>query len=375
MAAAIKKTVSVPVIAVGRLDAELGNRIINDGKADFIAINRRIIADSEYPNKIGAGKKEDIAPCTGCMTCFDHCERGLEPRCRINAALGKEKEFAIQPAVNKKKVLIVGGGPAGMEAARVAALRGHNLGGSLLNASVIKGFNREDLQLIARYLQTQIAKLGVKVVVGKTADLSTFQQLKPDVVIIATGGKHNTPSIKGINNQLVLTSEELHGRLKRYLRILSPRMIDKLTHIWMPIGKKVVIIGGNIQGCQTAEFLVKRGRQVAIVETGKKIGEGLLDILIKPSLLLWLTQKGVKIYTSAKYKEITEQGLTILTRDGKKIKLEADNIITALPLQADDSLNSTAKENVKEVYLIGDSREPGMIVDAISGGFQVGNTI
>ena len=152
LAEAVKKAVSIPVIAIGRLDADLGEDILRSGKADFISFNRRLMADPELPNKLAEGRLDDIRPCTGCTTCFDNNEKGNPPLCQVNAALGKEKEYEIKPATKVKKVMVVGGGPAGMETARVASLREHEvilyekerkLGGSMLISSIVKGFDRE----------------------------------------------------------------------------------------------------------------------------------------------------------------------------------------------------------------------------------------
>ena len=171
-AAEVKKVVSVPVIAVGRLSPDLGESILRAGQADFISHNRRLMADHDLPRKIAEGRPEDIAPCTACMTCFARVEHGETPGCRTNAALGREKEYEIEPAAQRKKVMVVGGGPAALEAARVAALRGHEvslytamrkLGGSMLVAAVVKGTEKEDLPGFARYYETQMKKLGVDV--------------------------------------------------------------------------------------------------------------------------------------------------------------------------------------------------------------------
>ena len=384
LAAAIKKVVSIPVIAVGRLDPELGEKLLRRGIVDFIGLNRRLMADPELPNKIAEGRLEDILPCTGCLTCFDNNEHGLPPLCRVNAALGKEKEYEIKPAEKKKKVMVVGGGPAGMEVARVAALRGHNvmlfekdakLGGSITLAAFVKGFEWEDLLSLVQYLKTQMTKLGVKVHLGQEVSQSMIQKVMPDVLVIATGGKHHLPDLPGMSRSNVITSRDLHQKLKFFLRFLGPRFLRWATQFWMPIGKRVVIMGGSLHGCQVAEFLVKRGRKVTIVETSDKIGEGLLEILIKPRLLLWLSEKGVALMTEVKYEEITEQGLTIKTKEGKREILEADTIVTALPLLPNTDFLKGIEGSVSEVYTIGDCKEPRMIVDSVAEGSRIARTI
>jgi len=388
VAAEIKKVVSVPIIAIGRLDPDLGEKIISEGKADFISHNRRLMADHDLPNKIVEGMEEDIAPCTACMTCFDSVEHGQSPRCRINTALGKEKEYEIKPAKQKKKVMIVGGGPAGMEAARVAALRGHavslydkmsKLGGSMLVAATVKGVEKEDLLGLIRYFDTRIRKLGVKVNLCKEVTPELVEKIKPDVLILAAGGKHNIPNIPGINSSKVMTSEKLHHTLKFFLKFAGPKLLRWGTKFSMPVmlGKDVIVIGGRLHGCQTAEFLVKRGRNVTIVDTcnDERIGEGLLETFMKPWLLLWLDEHGVRIISEVKYEEINKEGLVITTKDGEKQTLKAGAIVTAMPMLPDIEFFNRFKDTAKEIYAIGDTRDPGYIVDAVADGSKIARAI
>jgi 2,4-dienoyl-CoA reductase (NADPH2) len=384
LAAAVKEAVSVPVITIGRLDAELGEQVLRRGMADFISFNRRLMADPELPNKLVEGRLEDIRPCTGCTTCFDNNERGNPPLCQVNAAYGKEKEYEIKPAEKKKRVMVVGGGPAGMETARVAALRGHQvilyekeskLGGSMTLAAIIKGFDREDILGLIGYFKIQLNKLGVDIRLGREANRSVIEEVKPDVLIIAAGGTHNIPEIAGINRRNVLTSRTLHQRLKGYLRFFNPKALRWLTKFYLPLGKRVVIMGGNIQGCQTAEFLVRRGRKVTIVDTAPEIGEGLLEVFIKPHLLNWLDEKGVAMMAGVNYEEITDKGLTITTKEGQRQTIAADTIVTALPLLPNAELLKSLEGSAPEVYAIGDGREPHLTVDAVADGARIARAI
>ena len=387
MAAAIKKAVSVPVIVMGKLDWKIGEKAIRKGKVDIISMNRRLFADPELPKKVLEGRIKDINPCTSCMTCFNLGEHFQPVACRVNPSFGHEREYEIRPAKKKKKVMIIGGGPAGMEAARVAALRGHEvllyekenkLGGSLPLAAMIKGRDREDIVGFIRYLQRQVKKGSVTITQGEEVTSHIVEDINPDVLILAVGGNHTIPDIPGINGSNVLTGIKLHRRLKFYLKFAGPELLRKLSTIWLPsIGKNVVILGGRLHGCQTAEFLLKRGRKVTIVDTGteKEIGDGLIEVFLKPYLLYWLVDKGVEIITEATYKEINKKGLVIRMKEGRERTITADTIITALPLAPNTAFVDSMRGKAKEVYAIGDAKEPRLIIDAMADGARIAREI
>jgi len=377
----MKKMLSIPVTIVGKISPELGEKILREGKADFIGMMRSLHADPELPNKIAAGRLEDIVPCTACGTCLDQ-SIGMERRCRINAAVGTE-HYMIEKAPKKKKVVVVGGGPAGMEAARVAALRGHDvtlcekshkLGGLLPLAALVKGLEIEDLPAMVRYFKTQINKLGVKTEFGTEADSTMIEKMKPDVVIVATGGNLSVPKITGIDKEKAITTPALHRKVKPYLRFLGPRILGWLTKLWIPMGKKVVVIGGGLHGCEVAEFLVRRKRKVTIVEEGEVLGRGVIDFRLG-LLMDWFHKKGVTMITGVKSIEITDKGLGITTKEGKKEAIEADSIISASPLTPNTELLKSLQGKVPEIYAIGDCKEPRMIVDAIAEGWQIAQRI
>ena len=384
LATAIKKVVSIPVITVGRLDPIMGEKILQAGKADFIGFARRLMADPELPRKIASGRTEDIAPCTACNECNTAVRVALPVRCRVNAALGGEKDFYnISPADKRKRVLVIGGGPAGMEAARVAAIRGHEvilyekeskLGGLLSLAAMVKGQDIEDLPALVRYLKSQISKLGVKIRLGDEIDPQTIKEVQPDVVILATGSLPTTPEIPGINRRNVVSSSKLHQQLKTYLRFLSPQVLRWLTKFWMPIGHRVLIIGGQLQGCELAEFLIKRGRKVTIVDTAETLGEGLAGER-KPRFLEWLTKKGATTLTGVEYDGITAKGLTIITKEGQKQIIEADTILPATPPIPNDKLVDALRGMVPVIYVIGDCQKPRLIIDSIADGYRVARSI
>jgi 2,4-dienoyl-CoA reductase (NADPH2) len=385
LAVAVKKAVTVSVIAACRLDVFLGEKLLREGKIDFVGMTRRILCDPELPRKVMEDRVEDIRPCLGCLHCMDVRLHNKPVMCRVNAHLNRERELKFKTAQIKKRVLIVGGGPAGMEAARVAALRGHDvslvdnqpkLGGLLPLAALVKDVEIDDITSLIRWFYVQLKKLGVRIEQGQDITPEFFSKLQPDVIIVAGGGKHVIPAITGINNPSVIASGTLHKKLKTYLRFFSPQVLAGITRYYLPLGKSVVIIGGQIQGCEIAEFLVKRGRQVTIVDQvpEDKLGEGMTGD-DKYSLFPWFDKKGVKRYLGVKFGKIEGKAMTLTTRDGQSITLQADTFVTALPLDANTDLIQKMTGKAKEVYFIGDANEPKLIADAVASGAIIADSI
>jgi 2,4-dienoyl-CoA reductase-like NADH-dependent reductase (Old Yellow Enzyme family)/thioredoxin reductase len=380
LATAIKQVVNIPVMSVCGFDVPTGDDAIREGKCDLIGMNRRIFADAEYPNKMRTGRALEVQPCTKC----GHCSSTYNvPRhCRINACFGTDS-YELNPLVSKKKVLVVGGGPAGMQTARVAAWRGHDvtlwekgkyLGGSMSLAAMVKGFKVEDVREVIWFLRRQVKKYGVKVQLGKEIDAAAIEAFAPDVVILATGGKPQLPDVPGVYGKNVVRSSDLYGTLQFYLRLLGPKTLRDLTAAWMPVGKSAVIIGGAIQGCQLGEFLVKRGRKVTIVDTDTELGKSMYPER-RTRLFYWFDKKGVERLAGVQLVEITKAGLTLITQEGEKRTIEADSVICALPFAGDHTLEDALEGKIPEVYSIGDCEEPGLIPDATSAGWKIGNAI
>jgi 2,4-dienoyl-CoA reductase (NADPH2) len=383
IAAAVKQMVSIPVFCAGRLDPELGDQALREGKIDFVGMTRRLIADHDLPNKVAAGRMEDIRPCCGCCYCVETRKDDGPQKCRVNPESGREREYEITAAAKKKRVLVAGAGPAGMEAARVAALRGHEvtlceqgdqLGGLLPIAAVVKDHEQESLMDLVHYYKTQFARLGVDVRLGREVNPALLDKMKPDVLVLATGGKTTALNIPGGDNRKVIDTAVLHRRLKLALRIVEPKRLSRLTKLFMPVGRKVVVVSGGVQGCQLAEFLVKRGRKVTIVDTVNVLGEG-LPYLTPVRLLNWFKEKGGVALPGVTYDTITDQGMWIVTADGERMLVEADSIIAALPPEPDSGIIASFKGAVPEVYQLGDSREFGYMHGAFADGAEIGRMI
>jgi 2,4-dienoyl-CoA reductase (NADPH2) len=375
-----KKRFSVPVILIGYVTPELGEQMLEEGKADFIGMNRPLMTDPELPNKLAAGKSEDVRPCTRCGTCLDQSE-GFLRHCRANAALGFGFD-KLEKAATKKKVVVVGAGPAGMEAARVAALRGHDVtllekskryGGLTSLAGLIKGLELEDLPGLVKWFKRQLDETGVKVKLGAEATPESIQALKPDVVILATGGVLTAPPVEGDKTK-VITTPELHKQVKPWLRLFGPRFLGWATHYYLPVGKRVVVIGAGLHGMEAAEFYVKRNRKVTIVEPTDTVGEGMLDFRMGLTLD-WFAKRGVQIITGAKNIKVTAKGLTYEDKDGNTQEIAADTVMPTAPILPNEKLYKELEGKVPELYLIGDGKQSGMIVHAVRAGYQTAKAI
>lgn len=381
---AVKKVVKVPVFCACRLDPVIGEEYLRQGKLDFVGMTRRLLADPELPNKVIEGRLEDIRPCTGCLHCIDVRNKNQLLECMVNASLNKEREYVynFKPADKKKRVLVVGGGPSGLEAARVAAQRGHQvslfeknrLGGLVPTAALVKDVERDDFLALVAYLKTQAAKEGVAVTVGKNAGAADIASFKPDVLLIAAGAAPSKLEIPGSDRSSVLHSSQLHKQLRFFMKFFGVKTLQKLTKIWMPVGKRVVIVGGSIMGCETAEFLIKRGRKVTIVHDGPTLGEGIpVEDLMRFNP--WLDKKGIERYTEAKWDAVTAAGLAITTKEGVKKTLLADTILVTLPYLPNKDIGKSFEGKAPEIYSIGSCAAPGLVVNAIADGAKIAREI
>ena len=362
----IKKVVSLPVIAVGRIDHPLlAEDAIESGKADLIALGRPSFADPELPNKVATENLDEICPCIyclqGCLRTFPFPFAPLPTvgvTCLTNPFCGREGEMKIEPAANSKKVVIVGGGPGGLEAAWVAAARGHQvtlyekekmLGGQF-RVAVIPPFKQDIAKAIAYYIHMG-KKHGVRFNLGIEATATQMLAEKPDAVVLATGGEPLIPSIKGIKGSRVVTALDI---------IQGKKQADA----------KVLIVGGGTVGCETADLLGEHLHQVTIVEMLPEIASD-VPLSARYFLLQRLKEYGVQVETGAKVKEFLEDGV-IAEKNGQQIHLVGfDTIALAMGVKSVNTLKKKLEGKIAELYIIGDAVTPRKAIDAIEEGARV----
>ncbi|MEH7113181.1 NAD(P)/FAD-dependent oxidoreductase [Neobacillus niacini] len=360
-AEAIKRSVSIPIMASGSITTpEFAEKILQEDKADLISLGRPLLADPYFPLKAKEGRPEDIIPC---IRCNDGCmERSFfnyrSIRCSVNPNMGREGELMITPANTTKKIIVVGGGPAGMEAARVSALRGHKvtlfekgkLGGAL-NSSTVAPF-KADVRNLENYFSAQMEKLKIDIV-HEEAMLDSIQSGGFDAAVIAVGKVPNAVHIKGIDTAKTIQA----------IDVLSQKA---------EIGQNVVIIGGGMTGVETALFLADQGRNVTIIDMAAEImGNDL--ITFKISYFEFLAQRKVTVHTSVEEIEISENSVAFTNKAGNEHTISADTIILATGYTANTNLYYHLQNLAHlDVYQIGDGKSPGMIYDAIHEGYLTG---
>lgn len=364
MADEIKKAVRIPVIAVGNMTPEEGEAALAAGKADFIAYGRALIADPAWPDKVRRAQREDVRPC---IRCNDRCTGRLQAlktvSCSVNAQAGNERYFLVRQTESQKRILVVGGGPAGLEAARVAALRGHQVvlmdkgpvPGGMLRVAATPVFKKELRQMVA-WWQAQIRKLGVDMRLNAEVTPETPELASADVIVVATGGRPMRPAIAGIEGDNVVGVLEYHMDRQKIR------------------GERIVVAGGGLSGCDAGLEIAMTGKEVTIVEMMDSVARD-LGAVNRSSLLRLLSEHGVRILTGHCVKEIRTDGIIVKGPGGREVVIEADTVITAFGMLPDDTLARAIQSKWPEVHLIGDCVKPAKIGDAVRAGFAVGRQI
>ena len=396
-AAEVRKHVQIPVTAVGRLEPEVADKALADGKCDFIAMGRKLLADPELPKKITEGRPRDIRPCIYCYACVSQIFVNERVKCAVNPFTGHESDLKIIASDQSKHVVVVGGGPGGMEAARVAAMRGHRvtllergkrLGGTLFFAALAYPENGPLLD----YLVNQVEQLPIDIRLNTEANEALLKELKADKVILATGALRNAPNIAGADQKHAWSGDELRRLMtgegddiaKRKLNVAQRMMLksgslvgvtdstdamQQLSKLWMPLGKQVTIIGGGLVGLELAEFLVERGRKVTVLEPTRDLGKE-LSIVRRWRVLHKLREHGVEMVQFAQVSEIGKKRVTYTDKDGACHQIPGESVVLALGAEADNRLANQLESAGFAVTNIGDSAEVAYIEGALRSGLH-----
>jgi len=356
----IKKKVKIPVGVVGRImSPETAEQIIQAGKADLIYLGRALIADPEFAIKAKTGREDEIRPCIVCNRgCIDCLRADVGIKCSVNPSVGKEALGRTTSAKRSKKLMIVGGGPAGMEAARVAALRGHQvtlceksnkLGGNLNKAIFLP--HKEQIEKLIQYYVRQMELLGVTIQLDTKVTPDMVEELRPEVLVVAAGAQPIRLGLAGSNLPHVFLAEDcLDGKIS--------------------LGPKILIIGGGLVGTELADVLTEKGKRVIIVEQLDSVANQLGNI-IKEELLIRLCSKGLKIMVNTRVLAISHEGV-LVERFGEKETIEANTVIIATGYQSSKELIQNLDIGKMPFHEIGDCVKPRMIMEAVEEGNRIG---
>ncbi len=362
-AEAIKPSVSIPVSVVGRIDdPQQAEDILAKGQADFISMARGLNADPFFPKKAEEGRGEEILACVACnQGCIDRLSAEIPIECTVNPRSGRERVFSIGKSSKKKKVLVIGGGPAGMEAARVSSLRGHEvtlyekeqeLGGQV--RFLVRLPYNKDYEEIIRWFSRELSYQGVRIELGQEATPALIEELCPDAVIVATGADPFVPSIPGIGETGAA---------------IFPEILDRTSFD----EKRAVVLGGEVMGCQISEYLADRGVQVALVETRKELAadDGQRHKVYTVKRIY--DNAEIDVYTHAAIEAISSDSVTLDTEAGTKTLEGIELFVAAMGTISNRSLiDALMEENrIPELFYVGDCFKPRKTLDAIYEGAEV----
>lgn len=398
-AAAVKEVVDVPVIAVGRIHDPLrAERILADGRADFIAMGRPMLADPELPAKLADGRANRICRCISCENCIDAMEQRFSVDCAVNPRTGRERELRVRPADSVKHVVVVGGDPAGLEAARVAAGRGHRvtlferdrqLGGALIGAAILHPENQPFLD----YLRAEVGHSAITVHTGHQVDDGEIAALAPDAVVVATGARIELPDLPGIDHPHVHTGPALRDLLAGHTgtdgpvwqkvgaRVLSglghalaqPAAVRTASKAWLPFGQRIAVLGGDLVALEFADFLAARGRLVAVLESGDTLAPE-VGLKRRTEQMDRLDRLGVTTHTRVAVQRIVPGAVVFTPHGGTVRRLVVDDVIVAGTAQPELSLFHRLTDRLAsvDVHAVGDCTGLGLIRKATEDGARVG---
>lgn len=361
---AVKEAVNIPVIAVDVIKKpEFAEQMLEEGNCDLVAMGRALLCDPEWVNKAKEGRPEDITPCISCIYCLSQVATGRCVRCTMNARLGREREFAELPkAKSDGTVAVIGGGPAGCEAARVLALRGYKVilfeqGGQLCGTVNLAKLppHQDMLQSIVDYYTIQLDKLGVDIRLNTTATPEMIKAVEPCAVIVAIGAEPIVPHIEGIDNSNVY----MFG--------------DVLTGKVSITGKKVALIGGGLTGCETAEFIAAAGNDTCVIELADTICPGEFSQIINDTRYQ-LEKHGIKSILSHRVEKLTCEGV-VTTVNGVEETIPADAVVICVGSRFNAAKVDELKHVIANTYVIGDAVKTGKITDAVRAGFEAAYTL
>jgi len=385
-----KKSLNIPVIAVGRIEPDVAEKGLLAGHYDFVAMGRKLLADPELPNKLSAGNTEAIRPCIYCYICVSQIFINQPLCCAVNSSVGREHEEKLIPTQTQKKVVIVGGGPGGMEAARLLSSKGHEVvllekDAQLGGTARIAALAYEPNGRLIKFLSNSLNHSNIEVRLNTAASAELIRSEAPDHVIVATGAARRAPDIKGKHLNHVFDGEQMRGLLfgsdltaiaklprhqrlmlsvGRHLKLLSNVDVMRfMSRLWMPIRKRVVIVGGGLVGLEMAEFLIERGRLVTVLEPSSTLAPE-LSIVRRSRVIHLLREHGAQLITNATVDEITEQQVAYQHKDAPQ-QTRADQVIIALGAEPELSVATTLKSTGLNVTAIGDCQNIGYIDGAI----------
>ncbi|NUP25515.1 MAG: FAD-dependent oxidoreductase [Nocardia sp.] len=394
LAAEVKRAVSIPVIAVGRVLPEVGEKAIATGAADFVAMGRQLLADPELVNKLRAGRPEEVRPCINCYVCVQENFWDDTPLCAVNPALGDEKLLPLVPAAAAEHIVVVGAGPGGLETARVAAERGHRvtvvdrsdrLGGTLWFSSL----TTPDNQRLLEWLTVQVERSTIDIRLNFEATVASIEALNPDVVVVATGAVRGRPAVPGADLPHVHTGDTLRAlmtgsgdvpRVSPLLRTVaalgkltgitrSPAAVRAVTRRYLPVGKNVVVIGGSLVGLELSIFLAERGRTVTLLEEGGQLGVP-MAMPRRWTAVRHAGAAGVTMYRRAVVQRITATHVEFRTGD-EVSTAPADMVVVASDVSPGAPLADALAGVVPEVHVVGDAAEVDYIQGAIHSAWRV----